>query len=210
VAPAGALAVVAALLPLLAVHQGTFVGVARPAEPFIAAYAGIAIVRLGTALATRAQRHGTPAAGRPALAAGLLLAGALVLPLGHDIRSRSASAVPPDRALGWIEQRSPPGAAVLAPPYYAALAGRPMRYDYADWTVLGMRAGAGRPREAGLAADLRDALRAGRLSVVIADFRLGYIAGAFEALDAAFAPAAGDGDLPGAPGRSVTLYVPAR
>ena len=32
----------AALLPLFAVHQGTFVGVARPAEPFVAVYAALA------------------------------------------------------------------------------------------------------------------------------------------------------------------------
>ena len=62
----------AAVLPLFAVHQGTIVGVARPAEPFVAV-----------------RRPGAPAAGHPGgrVAVPAVLGAALVLPLWHDLRS---------------------------------------------------------------------------------------------------------------------------
>ena len=63
----------AAVLPLFAVHQGTFVGVARPTKPFVAVYAALAI----PLLAARLGRVAVPA----------LLAAALALPPWHDLRS---------------------------------------------------------------------------------------------------------------------------
>ena len=49
--------------PLFAVHQGTFVGVARPAEPFVAVYAALALPLLAARLGRVAVP--APAGGRP-------------------------------------------------------------------------------------------------------------------------------------------------
>jgi hypothetical protein len=188
----------AAVMPLFAVHQGTFVGVARPAEPFFAVYAALA----AGALAARAG----PAVARTALPAAL--AAALALPVWHDLRGlRSRPTVDPQLVLARLDAPDPGAdpADVLAPPYYAALAGRRMVFDYADWTVWGMRTAAGVGRESDLTRRLLVAIEGGDLPVVLADFRLAYVPGVAEALERRYVRAAEDGDDPA---RSVAVFVP--
>jgi hypothetical protein len=181
----------AALLPLFAVHQGTFVGVARPTEPFVAVYAALAI----PLLAARLGRVAVPA----------LLAAALALPLWHDLRSLTTrSVIDPQPVLSRLAA-TPAPLDVVAPPYYAALAGRRMVFDYADWTVWGMRSAAGVAHERDLARRLVLALEGGHLALVAADFRLAYIPGVPEALERGYVRAGDDGD---ALARSVALFVP--
>jgi hypothetical protein len=181
----------AAVLPLFAVHQGTFVGVARPAEPFVAVYAALAIPLLTVRL------------GR--VAAPLLLGVVVALPLWHDLRALAARpVVDPQPVLDRLAAIPPPGD-VVAPPYYAALAGRRMLFDYADWTVWGMRSAAGVAHERALARRLVLALEGGHLTLVAADFRLAYIPGVPEALERGYVRAGDDGD---AGARSVALFVP--
>lgn len=193
----------AVAMPLFAVHQGTFVGVARPAEPFYAVYAALAA---GALLA----RFG-PGAGRGVARAGLpaVLGLALALPVWHDLRAlRARPTVDPQAVLAHLAAvPGAPGAGgdVLAPPYYAALAGRRMLFDYADWTVWGMRSAAGVPRESELTRRVLAAIDGGDLPVVAADFRLAYVPGVAEALERRYVRAAEDGDDPA---RSVSVFVP--
>jgi len=192
----------AATLPLFTAHQGTFAGVARPAEPFVAAFAAAALVELGLR-AARAIPRRPVAAGWITLA---LAAATLVVPAERSLSTLlRPQAIDPARVLDWLAQPND-GASepLLAPPYYAALAGRPLLFDYADWTVLGMRATADVPREAALAADLVRRLDAGSIRVA-ADFRLRYIPGVADALAQHYVAAGDDGDLPA---RSVTFFVP--
>jgi hypothetical protein len=182
----------AAVTPLLAIHQGTFVGVARPAEPFFAVYAALAL----PALAARLGPAGVPA----------LLGLVLVLPLWHDLRAvASRPVVDPRPVLARLATAGSPDE-VLAPPYYAALAGRRMLYDYPDWTVWGMRAAAGAPHERELSRRLLAALEGGDLPLVAADFRLAYLPGVPEALARRYVRAGDDGDEPA--DRSVVFFVP--
>ncbi len=195
-APAAPLmiAVAAVLLPLLAFHQGTFVSVARPAEPLVAVFAAAGIIWLAGVVRSPFPLR---------IAASLALAGALFIPFQNTLAGFTSRHVPPGLVLGWLEQAGP--GEVIAPPYYAALAGRRLRHDYSDWTVWGMRAAAGVEPEATYARTLVADLDAGRLMAVVADFRLAYIPGVQEALDRAYASVAMDGN---SPDRSVTLYVP--
>ena len=95
---------------------------------------------------------------------------------------------------------------MVAPPYYAALAGRRMVFDYwADWTVWGMRSAVGVAHERDLARRLVLALEGGHLALVAADFRLAYIPGVPEALERGYVRTGDDGD---ALARSVALFVP--
>lgn len=205
---------VAGVMPLLAVHQGTFVGVARPAEPFFAAYGAVALVTLAERLARFGQSFGvtSPApsqAARPApwwrrLTLPALVGLAVALPLWHDLRSLSTRrVVDPDGVI--IRLSAVPNGDVVAPPYYAALAGRRMPFDYADWTVWGMRAASGVVREEALAREFVAALAAGEIPLVAGDFRLPYIPGVAPALQARYVKAGDDGD---APDRSVAFFVP--
>jgi hypothetical protein len=179
------------VLPLFAVHQGTFVGVARPAEPFVAVYAALAL----PLLAARVGRVAVP----------VVLGAALALPLWHDLRSLATRpVVDPQPVLNQLAA-TPAAGDVVAPPYYAALAGRRMLFDYADWTVWGMRSAAGVGHERDLARRLVLTLEGGQLAIVAADFRLAYIPGVPEALERGYVRAGDDGD---AEARSVALFVP--
>ncbi|MGH2369323.1 MAG: hypothetical protein ACRDI2_14105, partial [Chloroflexota bacterium] len=154
--------VAAASMPLFAAHQGTFVGVARPAEPFIAAFAAVALVAAGHAI----RRRWTTSSGRwrtavmPALVA-LAVAQPTWQSLG-SLAQRQRTTVDPDLVLSRLAAGAPDGE-VLAPPYYAALARRRMLFDYADWTVWGMRAAAGAERERSLAAQAVERIEAGAM-----------------------------------------------
>jgi hypothetical protein len=182
----------AATMPLLALHQGTFVGVARPAEPFIAVYASLA----AGALWPRLGRMTVPVA----------VGAAAAIAVWHDARSLAdRSVVPPEVVVARLAGADPSGD-VLAPPYYAALAGRRMLFDYADWTVLGMRAAAGVPREQVLTRRLVGVLDAGDVPLVAADFRLTYIPGVAEALAGSYVEAGDDGDQLA---RRIVFYAPA-
>lgn len=224
---------VAGVMPLLAVHQGTFVGVARPAEPFFAAYAAVALgtladrmARFGHARGVRSpaqlafggqhrHRRAAPLIAAPShpghlapwwrrLTLPALVGMAVALPLWHDLRSLTARpVVDPDRVI--LRLNAVPNGDVVAPPYYAALAGRRMPFDYADWTVWGMRAASGAAREDALAKELVAALVAGEIPLVAGDFRLSYIPGVALALQARYVKAGDDGD---APDRSVAFFVP--
>jgi hypothetical protein len=202
----------AAVMPLLAIHQGTFVGVVRPAEPFFAVYAALAL----PVLANRLSRSRAGVRGRARLfprapgsglrTADLGLALVLALPLWHDLRAlTSRPAVDPRPVLARLATSGPPDE-VLAPPYYAALAGRRMLYDYPDWTVWGMRAAAGVPHERELSRRLLAALEGGDLPLVAADFRLAYLPGVPETLARRYVRAGDDGDDPA--DRSVAFFVP--
>jgi hypothetical protein len=202
----------AAVTPLLAIHQGTFVGVARPAEPFFAVYAALALAalanRLSSSLAGVRRRARLPirAPGFGLRTSDLGLALVLALPLWHDLRAvATRPAVDPRPVLARLAPAGSPDE-VLAPPYYAALAGRRMLYDYPDWTVWGMRAAAGVPHERELSRRLLAALEGGDLPLVAADFRLAYLPGVPEALARRYVRAGDDGDDPA--DRSVTFFVP--
>ena len=78
----------------------------------------------------------------------------------------------------WISRYERPAQALVMPPFIAARGGRPMPFDYADWTVLGMRAARGVEPERTYASALVDSLSQGAFPFVIADFRLDYIPGA--------------------------------
>jgi hypothetical protein len=197
----------AAVMPLLAIHQGTFVGVVRPAEPFFAVYAALAL----PVLANRLLRSLAGVRGRARLTHlapdfGLALVLVLVIPLWHDLRGlTSRPAVDPRPVLARLATAGGPDE-VLAPPYYAALAGRRMLYDYPDWTVWGMRAAAGVPHERELSRRLLAALEGGDLPLVAADFRLAYLPGVPETLARRYVRAGDDGDDPA--DRSVDFFVP--
>jgi hypothetical protein len=198
----------AALLPLLAIHQGTFVSVARPAEPFLAAFAAAGILWLVDAatphlLAISPLRTGEGLGVRSGLLASTVLVGSVAIPLHHTLSTTADRHAAPDRAIQWTQEAVGPG--VVSPPYYAALAGRTLRHDYADWTVLGMRAAAAVEPEAGYARSLVADLDAARIPSVLADFRLFYIPGVRDALDRSYAPV---GSAPSSPDRSATLYRP--
>ena len=189
-----------AVLPAFGVHQGTFVGVARPAEPFVAAFAAVfAAWGWATLRCNVRNRH---------VATAVWSAAAVALAVGPLWYSASRLLVPGSIAPEVVLARLAPipkDEEVLAPPYYAALAERRMLFDYADWTVWGMRAAAGVPRERVLAGVAARDLREGRLPLVAADFRLSYVAGVDEALRGAYAPAGTDGDVPV---RSATFWRP--
>ncbi|HET7771765.1 MAG TPA: hypothetical protein VFN74_23530, partial [Chloroflexota bacterium] len=191
--PAHALALTAALMPLLALHQGTFVSVARPAEPLVAAYAGAGIVRLSE----------TVRRGRLLVRASLLaLATALPVSLLLTARDTRPTTAPAE----WTDRYARSGEALLTPPFFAARAGRAMLFDYADWTVLGMRAAAGMEPERTFAGEIVEQLATGALPFVIADFRLAYIPAAWQALEARYVRTATDG----AGALEVSLWLPRR
>jgi hypothetical protein len=196
----------AVALPLYGVHQGTFVGVARPAEPFIAAFAAVAVVA-GVAAAARWMAPAGRARGRVRrglLTFAVVVAGAV--PLGQSARALFSSAGGHTALVeSWIERDVPAGAQVLAPPYYAALTGRTMLFDYADWTVWGMRAAAGAAREQQLTARAVALIEAGALPAALADFRLAYVPEVDAALRRRYVLVATDGDDPA---RSVALFRP--
>ena len=191
--PAHAVALAGALLPLLALHQGTFVSVARPAEPLIAAYAIAGIHALNQG----------PSRLR-ALVFASLFALVVAFPLAAITQAPPAAHRPQDRPIQWIETYARPGEALVTPPFFAARAARAMVFDYADWTVLGMRAAAGVEPERTYAALLREDLERASFPFVIADFRLGYIPGAIVALQTGYERTADDGE--GA--LAVTLWLP--
>jgi hypothetical protein len=221
----------AASLPMFAVHQGTFVGVARPAEPFIAVFAVVGLAALArwvgsgpwVTLAKKAsvREHcvagwGTSPRGTAAgLRLGLVARRAVVVALavlalcwavGMSVpKLLERGTVDPDTVIARLQGTTAPDEPVLAPPYYAALAGRMMLFDYADWTVLGMRAAAGVPREEALAADLTGRLQARAIPLVAADFRLDYVAPVAAELRRSYVATGSDGDDPA---RSVTFWVP--
>jgi hypothetical protein len=202
------LGVAAAGLPIFTIHHGTFVAVARPAEPFIAALAAVALLRASDALVgwPWGRRHPV----RPALGAGVILslltALAAAQPAAQSARALLPPAtVDPGPVLARITRAAPPGTEVLAPPYYAVLAGRRMLFDYPDWTVWGLRAQGGRPREAVLAQQAAALLEQRALPLVAADFRLSYLADVRRALERSYVAAGTDGDVPA---RSVTFFVP--
>jgi hypothetical protein len=198
----------AAVLPLLAVHQGTFVAVARPAEPFIAAFAALAVVVLAGKCASAWERRWPSQRRAFGPIALLLAASVLVIPVQHTLRARSsASTTPHELVVEAIVRHSGPGEDVLAPPYYAALAGRRMLFDYADWTVWGMRSEAGFSREQDMTQRLVSALEQGHVPAVFADFRLWYVHEVGEALERHYTPVGTDGDIPA---RSVTVFLPAQ
>ncbi len=182
-----------ALLPLLAMHQGTFVSIARPAEPIIAAYAASGVLLL-------TQRLPWPAYA-PAVLTGLVL----LQPFVATLQGRTAlHAAPAPRSHEWVIRHR--GGEALVPPHLAAHAQLRMPFDYADWTVLGMRAASGTRREAAYAARLVRDLEEGALPLVIADFRLGYVPGALEALERGYELAASEGSGP----LALTLWLPRR
>jgi hypothetical protein len=188
-------AMAASLLPVLAVHQGTFAGVARPAEPLLAALAAAGIVEL-------VSRSGSRVA-LPAMACIVA-----VWPAAQSVRTRLGhTGVDPHVVLLQLQRVGPAGSDVLAPPYYAVLAGRRMEYDYADWTVLGMRAAAGRQPERAIVERLVSVIEAGQIPLIAADFRLGYLPGPLRALERRYVVAGTDGDVAG---RTVTFWVPRR
>jgi hypothetical protein len=196
----------AAALPLYGTHQGTFVGVARPAEPFIAAFAATVLVAGAAAVAARAASAGS---GRVPLRRGLLAASTIlvaVLPFAESARSLfNSAATKPALVAAWIDRHAPIGAQVLVPPYYAALTGRTMLFDYADWTVWGMRAAGGAARERQLAEHAVALIESGALPLALPDFRLTYIPQVEAALRRRYELVATDGD---APARSVSLFRP--
>jgi hypothetical protein len=187
------------------VHQGTFVGVARPGEPFLAVYGALALAGLVAGGGIRRA----PAAGALQRAAGLplLLAAALAVPFWHDLGGLAPRpGVDPAGMLARLQAASPAGD-VLAPPYYAALARRRMVFDYADWTVWGMRTAAGAGRERDLADRLVGALEEGAYPLVAKDFRLDYVPGVAPALGRRYVNVGDDGDTPA---RRVAFFVPGR
>jgi hypothetical protein len=144
----------------------------------------------------------------PVVIAGVALAAATLVPIRRTAAGLLTAHAPSGPALAWLAaDAASEGSAdgVLAPPYYAALAGRRLRHDYADWTVWGMRAAAGVEPEAGHARTLVAQLQDGSVPSVVADFRLGYIPGALEALAAAYVASGSDG---APPDRAATLWRP--
>jgi len=189
-----AIALSAWLMPLLALHQGTFVSVARPAEPMIAAYsiAGAYLV------AAHIVRWRT-------LSFAIQLAIAVTLPLAA-VFNAPAPVRPIEAPLEWVRLYARGEEPILAPPFVAARAARPMLFDYADWTVLGMRARAGAEPERSYAGELVRGLEQGGYPFVISDFRLNYVTGAQMALERGYTRTASDGEGV----LEVTLWIPTR
>lgn len=194
--------VAAAGMPLFAAHQGTFVGVARPAEPFVAALAGVAVVAGAESLRGRLAW----ARGRwRGLVFPLLVVLVALQPVWQSLRGLAgASVVDPQVVLRRLEAAGDD--AVLAPPYYAALARKRLLFDYADWTVWGMRAAAGVEREVALSERAVERLQAGALPLVAVDFRIRYLPAVQRVLVQRYVVAGDDGDIPA---RGVTFFVPA-
>ena len=193
-APAAAMAVTAVLFPLFAIHQGTFVSVARPAEPLIAAYAAAGILALPTLLARFRALAPSLLLALPPMATALVVALALM----QSLTSAAPPVVVPVADFAGDEM-------VLIPPFLAATTHRRIAGDYADWTAWGRRARAGREPERDDARRLVAALERGALPVVIADFRLSYVPGANDALQRSYIRVAGDET---AGGSAVALYLP--
>ncbi|MBI3974515.1 MAG: DUF2029 domain-containing protein [Chloroflexi bacterium] len=211
--------IAAAAMALHAVHYGTFVGVARPAEPFIAAFAAVGLLAVADTIhrwlrrtrrmhADELRFEHLPALPfnvyRRAWTVAVLAAVTLAFPGAISLSTLLwPETVDPAPVLGALQAAGQGD--VLAPPYYAALAGRRTLFDYADWTVWGMRSAARRGLEHALEAQAASILDRREVPLVAADFRLRHLPAVQRALERSYVALWTDGDVPA---RSITLYAP--
>jgi 4-amino-4-deoxy-L-arabinose transferase-like glycosyltransferase len=181
---------------------GTVFQVAEPAVALLAAYGAMWAVRPrardhGPAAHAAAQRTAGRAAVALALPAALLVALASLSLAGADRAALAqGNAAEVARVVALIRAHAPPGATIVAPPYYALLTGTRIPGDAADTYILAQRVRHAAPWARRWVRRVTRDLSARRIPIVLTDVRSDKIAPLMVALWAGYRPVYGDTQPP--------------